>query len=142
MVAIWTRRNVDELSLLQHADAMPFASSYDASLPWTHLDGRVRFRFARYAQPSRYDVEDFVTIRVHLAAMRSGVGHGHNSNAHPIDPLWRTRFTCTGGDGKVSMNVERMAGYIYAIDLAHDDSPSAVARPPVNSESPETPSHR
>ncbi len=38
MVTIWSRRNMNELRFFQHVDAVPLASSYDASVPGTDIE--------------------------------------------------------------------------------------------------------
>lgn len=119
MVTVWSRRDMNELRLLQYVDAVPLASSYDTSVPGTHFNRVVRLRFARYTQPSRYDVQNLVTIRMNLPAMRRVMGHRHDADRHTIDPLRWTRFTRSGRNRQVSVDIEQMAGSVDSSDLAH-----------------------
>jgi len=98
MVTVWSRRNMNELRLLKHIDEVPLAFSYDASVSGTHLNRVVRFRFPRYPEPSGYDVQNLVTIRMNLAAMWRVIDHRHDADGHTIDPLRRTRLTRSGGN--------------------------------------------
>jgi len=110
---------MNELRLLQHVDEVPLASWYDAGVAGTHFNRGARFRFARYPKLSRYDVKDFITIRMNISPMGRVTRHRHNSDGHTIDPLRRTWLTRSGGNRKISVDIEQMVGRVNSSDLVH-----------------------
>ena len=119
MVTIWPRRNVDELSFLQHMHQVPFTLGHNAGFTGTQLNGYIWRGFSGDTKPSRYYVENFVAIGVDLTSMGRVIDDSHDSHSHAIDSPRRTGSMFSGGHRKVSVNVEQMARSVYGDNSVH-----------------------
>src|SRR5262245_16311175 len=120
MVTMWPGRDVNELSLLQDVDQVPFALRYDARVARAQFQGCLRLGLPRDLNGSRNHVENLVTVWMNLASMRSVVLDGDDTHCHPIDPGGRTRPLGPGGHGEVAMNIEQVMGNIDGNNSTHD----------------------
>lgn len=107
MVTIWPWRDMNELSFLQHVDAVPFTFRYDARFARMQFDGCVRFRLPGDPEAPGNDIEYLVPIRVDFASVRCVILNRDDSHGHAIDSGRRTRPLGSGGHGKVTVNVEK-----------------------------------
>jgi len=70
VVTIWPGRNMNELSLLQYVDQVPFAFRDDARFARMQVDWCVGFGLPRDPDASGNHIEDLVPIRMHFASVR------------------------------------------------------------------------
>ena len=109
MVTIWPRRDMDELSSLQHVDSVPFAFRYDARFARMQFNGFVRFGLSSDPEAPGNHVEYFVPIRMDFASVRCVILNSDDSHGHAIDSGRRTRAVGSCGHGEVAVNVEQVA---------------------------------
>ena len=109
MVTIWPRRDMNELSFLQHVDSVPFAFRYDARFARMQFNGSVRFGLSSDPEASRNHVEYLVPIRMDLASVRCVILNRDDSHGHAVDSGRRPRPVGSGGHREVTVNVEQVA---------------------------------
>jgi hypothetical protein len=109
MVTIWSRRDMNELSFLQHVDSVPFAFWHNASFARMQFNGCVRFGLSSDPEASRNHVEYLVPIRMDFAPVRCVIRYRNDSHGHAIDSDRRTRPMRSSGHREVAVNVEQAA---------------------------------
>ena len=108
VVTIWSRRDMNELSSLQHVDSVPFAFRYDARVARMQFNGCVRCGLSSDPDTARNHVEDLVPIRVDFTSVRCVILNRDDAHGQAIDSDRRTRLVFAGVDGKVASNVEEI----------------------------------
>ena len=106
VVTVWTWGDMQKLGLPHYRHLVPFVLFYDAGIPGSESQGLTGVRIARDAESARDDVQDLISIGMHLAAVRGIFIHGQNSHRHAIDSLGRARLSFRGSNGKVAVNSE------------------------------------
>ena len=109
MVTIWPRRDMNELSFLQHVDSVPFAFRYDARFARMQFNGSVRFGLSGDPEASRNHVEYLVSVRMDFASVRCVILNRDDSDGQAIDSGRRTRPMGSDGHREVTVNVEQVA---------------------------------
>jgi hypothetical protein len=86
------RARSDEKKMARFAefDAVPHAFRHDNSLARFHGDLPISVcLFEDHVQPTGYEIEDFVSVRVNFAAMGRISPHPRGTDRESIDPRWR-----------------------------------------------------
>ena len=109
MVTIWPRRDMNELSFLQHVDSVPFAFRYNARFAGMQFNGCGRFGLSSNPEASRNHVEYLVPIRMDFASVRCIIRNRDDPHRHAIDSGRRTGPMGSRGHREVAVNVEQVA---------------------------------
>ena len=106
MIAARPWSDVKQLRALEYVYFVPFTFLDYAALPRAELQRFGWRRISRHSKPAGDDIEYFVTVRMHLATMRCAAFHCYDSRRHAVDPQGRSGCSCSGGNRKVTTNIE------------------------------------
>jgi len=102
-------RDVDELSLLEHVNPVPFSSRHNACFARAQFDACARIGLCSYPKTSGNHIEYLVPIRVDFASVRCVFRNRDDPHCHAIDSQRRTGPMRPCGYGKITMDVKQGA---------------------------------
>jgi len=108
MIPMWSRRDMDELSLLQYVNPVPFAFRHNACFTRAHFNACAWIGLCSDLKAARDYIEYLVPIRVNFTSVRCVFRNRDDPHRHAIDSQRRTRPMRPCGHGKVTVDVKQV----------------------------------